>query len=84
MMRYIASGDPLDKAGAYAIQHPTFQPVEALHGCYLGVMGLSVCHLLALLENWELPFRADLGQLERAHQGYPCPLYDKIAQKHGK
>lgn len=84
MMRYIASGDPLDKAGAYAIQHPTFRPVEELHGCYLGVMGLSVCHVLDLLETWHLTFRADLEQLERAHRGYPCSLYDKIAQKHGK
>ncbi len=47
---YIASGDPLDKAGAYAIQHPQFAPVAAWQGCYPGVMGLplrSVCDLLA-------------------------------------
>jgi septum formation protein len=47
---YIATGDPLDKAGAYAIQHPTFAPVARLEGCYTGVMGLplgEVCDLLA-------------------------------------
>jgi len=42
---YIASGDPMDKAGAYAIQHPQFQPVLALQDCYAGVMGLPLCHL---------------------------------------
>ncbi len=37
---YIASGDPLDKAGAYGIQHPEFQPVINMQGCYASVMGL--------------------------------------------
>jgi septum formation protein len=40
--RYVASGDPLDKAGAYAIQHPWFSPVAAWTGCYAGIMGLPL------------------------------------------
>jgi MAF protein len=84
MSAYIASGDPLDKAGAYAIQHPIFRPVEQLNGCYLGVMGLSICHLLQLLQQIDLPFQAELAPLESAHQRYECRLYDKIAQEHGK
>jgi septum formation protein len=39
---YVSSGDPLDKAGAYAIQHPGFAPVERLDGCYSGVMGFPL------------------------------------------
>lgn len=81
---YVASGDPLDKAGAYAIQHPVFRPVEALEGCYLGVMGLSICHLLQVFEQLDLPFKADLELLKKAHNGFDCVLYDNIAQKHGK
>jgi len=46
---YVATGDPLDKAGAYSIQHPDFQPVEWLAGCHLGVIGLPVCLVPALL-----------------------------------
>ena len=42
---YVESGDPLDKAGAYAIQHPAFDPVARVEGCGLGVMGLPLCHL---------------------------------------
>lgn len=42
---YVASGDPLDKAGAYAIQNPAFHPVAALNGCFTGVVGLSLCRL---------------------------------------
>lgn len=39
---YVASGDPLDKAGAYAIQHPGFAPVARIDGCYSGVMGFPL------------------------------------------
>lgn len=39
---YVASGDPFDKAGAYAIQHPGFAPVERIDGCYSGVMGFPL------------------------------------------
>lgn len=46
---YVATGDPLDKAGAYSIQHPDFQPVERLAGCHLGVIGLPVCLVFRLL-----------------------------------
>jgi septum formation protein len=39
---YIASGDPFDKAGAYAIQHPDFRPVARVEGCYCNVIGLPL------------------------------------------
>ena len=46
---YVASGDPLDKAGAYAIQHPDFRPVARLAGCYSNVVGLPLCLVVDLL-----------------------------------
>jgi septum formation protein len=48
---YVATGNPLDKAGAYAIQYAGFQPVdlERFAGCFANVMGLPVCRLLSLL-----------------------------------
>jgi len=49
---YVATGDPLDKAGAYSIQHPNFHPVAAIDGCHLGVIGLPVCLVSALLGRW--------------------------------
>ncbi len=48
---YIATGDPFDKAGAYAIQHPDFHPVERIVGCYANVVGLPLCHLVAMLQT---------------------------------
>jgi MAF protein len=51
---YIASGDPLDKAGAYGIQNTTFQLVERIDGCYLNVVGLPLCTLIALLAEFQI------------------------------
>lgn len=48
---YLATGDPYDKAGAYAIQHPTFRPVATLNGCYLNVVGLAACRTARLLRE---------------------------------
>jgi len=48
---YVSSGDPLDKAGAYAIQHPGFDPVARVEGCWLNVMGLPLCHLTRALDQ---------------------------------
>lgn len=39
---YIASGDPFDKAGGYAIQHEGFRPVARIDGSYSNVVGLPV------------------------------------------
>lgn len=48
---YVAGGDPFDKAGAYAIQHAGFHPVEALTGCYANVMGLPLCHVVVGMQT---------------------------------
>ena len=49
---YVATGDPLDKAGAYAIQNAEFSPVARVKGCYANVMGLPMCHLYRVLRTW--------------------------------
>jgi MAF protein len=46
---YIATGDPFDKAGSYAIQHPVFRPVARVDGCYTNVVGLPMCTLKRML-----------------------------------
>ena len=75
---YVASGDPLDKAGAYAIQHAGFHPVESLAGCYANVVGLPLCHLANMLFRQGLPVRADLPQVCQSAPGYRCPVYQQI------
>lgn len=51
---YIATGDPMDKAGAYGIQNASFQPTERIAGCYLNVVGLPLCTLVRLLANFDV------------------------------
>lgn len=46
---YIATGDPFDKAGAYAIQHPVFKPVAKIEGSYTNVVGLPLETLREML-----------------------------------
>jgi MAF protein len=45
----IAAGEPFDKAGAYAIQDQSFQPVASCEGCYCNVVGLPLWTALRLL-----------------------------------
>ncbi len=49
IVSYIATGDPMDKAGSYGIQHASFQPTERINGCYFNVVGLPLCTLARLL-----------------------------------
>ena len=53
---YVASGEPMDKAGAYAVQDLSFRPAQGLEGCYTNVVGLPVCLLVELLEEAGLGF----------------------------
>lgn len=75
---YIATGDPMDKAGAYAIQHPSFRPVARLDGCFLSVMGLPLCDLIQVLRGFDLPLQVDLTAVAKAHQQYSCPILKDI------
>lgn len=59
---YIATGDPMDKAGAYGIQHPHFQPTARINGCYLAVVGFPLCTLVDLLAQFDVsPARKGRG-----------------------
>ena len=79
MEAYIASGDPLDKAGAYAIQHPGFQPVDraAFADCFANVMGLPLCHLLRRLRGFGFDAPA-LPQACQAFIPYECPIFKEL------
>lgn len=78
---YVATGDPLDKAGAYAIQHPDFHPVASVHGCYTSVMGLPLCHVTRMLRELGLETRSDVPEGCQQLLDYRCPLYEKILSK---
>ena len=75
---YVKTGDPLDKAGAYAIQHPDFQPVESMSGCYASVMGLPMCHVLRTLKKLDVYAMADVPLGCQSLLNYQCPVSNEI------
>jgi septum formation protein len=74
---YIESGDPFDKAGAYAIQNASFHPVDRIEGCYPNVVGLPVCRAAALLRSFNLSPAQDKDITWNCHGGAnsACPVY---------
>jgi septum formation protein len=50
ILRYIASGEPMDKAGAYGIQGRAALFVERVEGDYFGVVGLPLAPLARMLD----------------------------------
>jgi septum formation protein len=76
--RYVASGDPLDKAGAYAVQHKGFHPVEAFAGCYASVMGFPLCHVVRTLKKFGVQPKADVPAACQSCLEYHCPIHEAV------
>ena len=49
---YVASGEPMGKAGAYAIQGRASSRIASIRGSYSGIMGLPVRETAQLIEDW--------------------------------
>jgi MAF protein len=75
---YVQTGDPLDKAGAYAIQHPEFQPVARMDGCFASVMGLPVCHVIRLVRQIDIQPVSNFFLSCGTVLEYQCPVSSAI------
>lgn len=53
--RYIATGEPFDKAGSYGIQGHALTFVESIEGSYTNVVGLPMAHVVLDLRKWITP-----------------------------
>jgi MAF protein len=71
---YVASGDPMDKAGAYAIQHPVFDPASQVDGCWLNVMGLPLCHVARALAQFGVDVPVGVPGTCQAFSQRTCPV----------
>ena len=67
--KYVASREPMDKAGGYAVQDGDFAPVSNVEGCYLNVVGLPMCLLLGMLR--------ELGNEAELRPPNEVPYYDR-------
>lgn len=75
---YIATGDPMDKAGSYAIQHAGFHPVTNFNGCFAGVVGLPLCHLFRSLRQCGIYLETDIAAICQQYHHYDCPVFETI------
>lgn len=73
---YVASGDPMDKAAAYAIQNRGFHPVQMVDICYSNVMGLPLCATVELLQAAGQPVTGGGADVRRA----TCTLCEQARQ----
>jgi len=53
--RYVLSGEPMDKAGAYGIQGRAAMFIEDIRGSHSGIVGLPLCETTLLLREFGYP-----------------------------
>ena len=73
---YAASGEPLDKAGAYAIQGLGSALVAGIEGCYNNVVGFPLCEVAALLGTFGVSANG-ASPVCTLPDGAPCPRVKK-------
>lgn len=78
MRDYIESGDPFDKAGAYAIQDPVFRPALDFRGCFASVMGLPLCHLERTLRKYSGYSGTEWAKYCQKELKYKCPITRRV------
>jgi len=81
--RYVSTGEPADKAGAYAIQGEGRRLVQGYEGCLANITGLPLCHAYYALRRagvvpGERPERAC-----QEHFAFVCPVW-RTAQRQGR
>ena len=80
---YVSTGEPLDKAGGYAIQGEGARLVASLDGCYANITGLPLCHLYFALRRAGVVTRERPEVVCQRHFAFTCPVW-QIAQRQGR
>lgn len=81
--RYVGTGEPLDKAGAYAIQGEGRRVVASYDGCLANITGLPLCHVYFALRRVGVVPVARPEIACQAHFDFACPVW-RAAQRQGR
>ncbi|MGH2492972.1 MAG: Maf family protein [Candidatus Limnocylindria bacterium] len=81
--RYVATGEPLDKAGGYAIQVEGRRVVESYDGCLANIAGLPLCHVYFALRRVGAVPHERPEVVCQAHFDFACPVW-RAAQRQGR
>jgi len=80
---YVATGEPLDRAGGYAIQGRGGALVASYDGCYSNIVGLPLCHLFFALRRAGVAIPARPEPAFARAFGFVCPAW-RIAYAQGR
>ena len=76
----IATGTPLDKAGAYAVQDTDLRPAQSWDGCYSNIVGLPLCRLGEMLAELGYPLPPEWPEKAAPLCGDSCPRTERGTQ----
>jgi septum formation protein len=80
---YVATGEPLDRAGGYAIQGGGGAFVSSYDGCYSNIVGLPLCHVFFALRRAGVAIPARPEPAFAREFGFVCPAW-RIAYAQGR
>jgi len=81
--RYVSTGEPADKAGAYAIQGEGRRLVASFEGCLANVTGLPLYHVYYALRRAGVVPRERPERVCQEHFAFVCPVW-RAAQRQGR
>jgi septum formation protein len=81
--RYVGTGEPLDRAGAYAIQQAGRRLVDSYEGCFANITGLPLCHVYFALRRAGVAARQRPEIVCQAHFAFVCPVW-RQAHRQGR
>ena len=70
---FLATGEPLGKAGAYNIQGAGGALIERYEGCYANIVGLPLCHTYHALRRMGIVSERLPEEAFERHYGFSCP-----------
>ena len=79
--RYVATGEPLDKAGGYAIQGEGRRLVERYEGCLANITGLPLCHAYYALRRAGVVPSERPERVCQDHFDFVCPVWREVRRQ---